>query len=550
MAHQWFGDLVTMSWWDDVWLNESFANWMEAKSLDDLHPDWRVWLAEAEGRERAMRLDATSATHPVVEPVETLDQLNEIPDAIVYDKGAAVVRMIEAYVGQDAWRDGVRAYLRSHAYGNATRADLWAAIAAAARRPVAGVAHDFTEQDGLPMVTGEVMVGQGKGSGLFLTESRFGLDAGSASPRAWRIPVLARSLRGGTVVQATVRPGVLVYAVESPSPPPLIINAGQVGYFRTLYSNSAFAPLASGFVRMEPADQLGLISDAWAMGQAGQAPVARFMTLIARLPAGADPHVWLSALEVLSQIDDLYAGLPRQAAFRAWARRTLRPVMARVGWAPRSRTADDAAELREALLVVLGDFGEPDVVAGARERFARMGRGKAEALTPEVREAVLSIVGRKADAAGFAALQALAVGSADPQQTRRYLVALAGAEDPALAQRALELSLSPGTPATLAPVMIQEVARRHAELAWRFALAHRAGITPRLDPSQVLNFAPRLLAGQADAASADELHAYALKAFASGGRREADKVEAGIRQRAEARRLRLPEIDRWLERPS
>ena len=550
MAHQWFGDLVTMKWWDDVWLNESFANWMEAKSVDDLHPDWRIWLEEAGGRERAMRLDATSATHPVVEPVETLDQLNEIPDAIVYDKGAAVVRMLEAYVGKDAWRDGVRAYLRAHAYGNATRADLWAAVAATAKRPVAGVAHDFTEQDGLPLVTAEVMVGQGKGSGLFLTEGRFGLDAGSTSPRAWRIPVLARSLRGGSVAQATVRPGVLVYAVESPGPPPLIVNAGQVGYFRTLYSNSAFEPLAVGFARMEPADQLGLISDAWATGQAGQAPVARFMTLVARLPAGADPRVWVSVIESLSQIDDLYDGLPRQAAFRDWARRTLRPVMARVGWTPGSRTADDAAELRGALLVALGDFGDPDVVAGARQRFARIGQGKAEALSPEVREAVLSIVGRKADATAFAALGAMATASADPQQTRLYLVALAGAEDPALAQRALELSLSPQIPATLGPVMIREVARRHAGLAWRFTLAHWAGIVPRLDPSQALNFAPRLLAGQADAASADALHAFALKAFAPGGRREADKVEAGIRQRAEARRLRLPEIDRWLNRPS
>ncbi len=164
ISHQWFGDLVTMAWWDDLWLNESFANWMEAKSLDSLHPDWRIWLEEARGKEGAYRLDATSATHPVVQPADTLDQVEEIGDAITYDKGAAVIRMLEAYVGEDAWRQGVQAYLRKHAYGNSTRADLWREIGAASKRPIAGIAHDFTEQDGVPLVGVEVMAGQAPSS--------------------------------------------------------------------------------------------------------------------------------------------------------------------------------------------------------------------------------------------------------------------------------------------------------------------------------------------------------------------------------------------------
>ncbi len=545
MAHQWFGDLVTPSWWDDVWLNESFAQWMEAKSVNDLHPDWRVWLSEAGGREAAMRLDATSATHPVVEPAETLDQVNEIPDAIVYDKGAAVVRMLEAYVGEDAWREGVRAYLRRFAYSNATHADFWKAMETASKRPVAAIAHDFTEQDGLPLVGVDIMVGQGTGSGVFLTQQRLAADAGSTGERHWRIPVMAQPAGGGARVSTLVRGGPLVTALTSPAPGPLVINPGQVGYFRTLYAPSAFAPIEARLASLEAADQLGLISDAWAFGQSGDAPAAHLMELVDQLPAGADPRVWDQVLPILSDIDSLYAGRPGQAAFRAWARRKLGAVLARAGWSARSRASDTAAVLRGDLIESLGDLGDPAVIAEARRRFAALQQGSD--LPADIHTAVLRVVGRNADAASFEALARLASAAKDPAERRSYLVALAGAEDPALARRALDMSLTPAIPTTLAPVMIRRVAARHPDLAWRFALDHAAEIRPRLDPSQVLNFAPRLLSQSADADRANELRAYAEKTFPPGGRRESDKVVARILQRADVRARRLDDIDRWLK---
>ena len=545
MAHQWFGDLVTMSWWDDLWLNEGFANWMEAKSLDSLHPDWRVWLDDARGKENAYRLDSTSATHPVVQPAETIDQVEEIGDALTYDKGAAVIRMLESYVGQDAWRQGVRAYLHRYAYGNSTRDGLWREIEAASRRPVAMIAHDFIEQDGVPTVGVDIMVGQEPGSAVLLTQERFGADRRAPLDHAWRIPVVARPAAGGPVSRAIVRAGPLVQALHSASPGPLVVNAGQVGYYRTLYAPSALKPLADRMPRLDPADQFGLIADAWALGEAGDEPASNVLMLADRLPVDAEADVWVQTLETISRIDALYDGLPGRAAFRAWARARLAPVLARAGWSPRSTRADTLAVLRDELLVTLGELDDPAVAAEAKVRFERFLKAPSS-LSPDIRQAVLGIAGRHADAATFEALRTLARDSADPQEQRQYLEALSGARDPDLARRALDLALSGEVPTTIGPVMIRDVAVEHPDLAWAFALVHAAALTPRLDPSQTVSFVPDLLQTANDAAWADRLHDYAIRSYPQGARREADKIEAGIRQRAATRRLRLGAIDAWL----
>ena len=545
VSHQWFGDLVTMAWWDDLWLNESFANWMEAKAVDSLHPDWRVWLDEARGKERAFRLDATSATHPVVQPAETMDQVEEIGDALTYDKGAAVIRMLEAYVGPDAWRAGVQAYLRKHAYGNSTHADLWAEIETASKRPVAAIARDFIEQEGVPVVGVDIMVGQEPGSAVLLTQERLVADHGVAAEGAWHIPVTARPIAGGVESHATVRAGPLIQALHSISPGPLVVNAGQVGYYRTLYAPSALKPLADRMARLDPADQLGLIADAWALGEAGDEPASDALMLIARLPADAEAGVWIQALDTLSRVDELYDGLPGQAAFRAWARARLRPVLARVGWGARSSRADTLAVLRAELLVTLGDLDDPQVAAEAKVRFQRFLKDPSS-LSPDIRQAVLRIAGRHADASTFEALRRLARAATDPQEQRQYLEALSRAKDPDIARRALDLSLSNEAPTTIGPVMIRTVAVEHPDLAWAFALAHAKALEPRLDPSQTVTFTPGLLRSTNDVAWADRLRDYTIKTYPPGSRRESGKIEAGIRQRAEIRRLRLPDIDRWL----
>jgi len=547
MSHQWFGDLVTMDWWNDLWLNESFAEWMEGKAVDHLHPDWRIRMTEAALRNNAMVLDAASATHPIVQPVDTIDEMNAIGDDITYNKGAAVIRMLEAYVGDDAWRDGVRAYLHQHAYGNTTHDDLWRAIEAASHKPVQAIARDFTEQAGVPLVQAEIMVGQQPGSALLLTEQRFAADEASRVPRLWRIPVIAKPLGGGAEVQTVVRGGgPLIQALKSTDPGPLVLNPGQVGYYRTLYSPSAFGPLATRLGELDPFDQLNLIQDSWALADAGYAPAGDLLQIAERLPANAYPLVWGQLAQTLDQIDRLYDGLgPRQDAFRAFARKVLNRGLARIGWDQRPGEPAAAGVAREQLLVTLSDLDDRAVTAEARRRFARF-RADPASLPPGLREPVLDVVGAHADATTIEALEQLARSTKDAQAQQQYLVALATVQDPALAQQVMAYALTPEVPVSLASYLLGVIADRHPALAWRFGVEHKAELDARADTGLRLLLIPDLLYSASDPVLADELHAFALKAFEPGGRHEADKVEARVRHRAEVRSQRLSEIDRWL----
>jgi aminopeptidase N len=543
MAHQWFGDLVTMSWWNDLWLNESFATWMSGKALEHLHPDWRARMA-SEGRENALTLDASSATHPVVRPVETTQQMNALGDAITYSKGAAVLRMVEAYVGPDAWQAGVRTYLKAHAYSNATHDDLWRAVETAAGKPVAGMATDFTEQDGVPLIAVQLMAGQGKGAGLFLTEQRFTSDGGAGEPRHWRTPVSARPLEG-PIVQTVVHGGPLVTALSSPSPGPLVVNPDQIGYFRTWYTQPAFQPLADRFDGLQPFDQLTLLQDAWALGQAGVAPASNLLVLLNRLPAGAYPLVWSRAADTLSQIHRLHAPAGREA-IAAFGRRHLGPVLQRLGWTPRAGEAAAVSVARQHLILALADLGDPAVIAEARTRFSAF-LTSPSSLPAGIHDPVLEVAGQTGGTQAFQALQRLASSAHDLQEQRSEYVALAGTDDEALASRALDLALAPSTPTSTGMLMIRRVSERHPDLAWRFALAHKAEIDARSDPGQRLTFIPRLLNEAADTGLADQLHAFAMKTYPAGGRAEADKYEARVRQRSQVSAQRMGPLDAWLK---
>jgi aminopeptidase N len=543
MAHQWFGDLVTMQWWNDLWLNESFAEWMEGKAVDHLHPDWRVLLSESAGREAALKLDATSATHPIVRPVETTQQMNEIGDAITYDKGMAVLRMLEAYVGPDAWRSGVHAYLQAHAYGNATHDDLWKAIEGAAGKPISGMAEDFTLQDGVPLIGVQVMASQ-TGSGVLLTEERFAADAGSKEPRHWRTPVSAKPLKGAEV-QTVVHGGPLVTSLTSPDPGPLVVNPGQVGYYRTWYTKPAFDPLAQRFARLEPFDQQNMLQDSWALAQAGYAPPSNLMALLTRLPPGAYPLVWANAADMISQIYYLHAPKDR-ATFAAFGRKILGPALSRIGWSARPGEPAAAAVAREHLILTLGDLGDPGVVTLASLKFQGF-LAAPSSLPADIRKPVLYVVGEQGGPQAFDALQRLALASTDALEQRQYLTALSRAADPALAQRALDFALSPQVQHSAGMTMIRAVSARHPDVVWRFVVAHKAEIDARSDPGEKLFFIPKMLNDAADASLADALHAYAEKTYPPGGRAEADQVEARVRQRADVRTGQLPKLDAWLK---
>ena len=545
MAHQWFGDLVTMQWWDDLWLNEGFASWMENKVADHFHPEWKVWLQQLNAKQNAMQVDAKAGTHPVIQPIQDILQASGAFDAITYDKGASVIRMLEAYTGEDAWRAGVRRYIAAHAYGNAVTDDLWREIDAVSPRKITDIAHDFTLQAGVPMidVAQSDCTGGAPKSTLVLSQARFGLDETDKAPRAWRTPVLLAAPDGRQAKSLVTKPGT-VNASTLPGCGPLVVNAGQTGYFRTLYGEPAFGSVLAKYSALAPDDQLGLLNDVGAEANAGYAPMAQVLALSSAVPADANPVVGAALASYLARLDMLYDGQPGQTRFRAYVRLRLDPVQARVSWDVRPGDPTNTEAERTTVLSLLGVIGDPAVVAEAKTRFAAL-RGGAK-LDPSVREAVLSIVSRNADAATWDQIHALARSAHSDLEKREYYDLLGYARDETLARRALDLALS-GEPApTTAPGIISAVSARHPALALAFVDAHWNKVAPLLDSSARDSYAPRLASRASDLTVADALNRFADAHIPATARGEVTKAVAQIRYSAQVRKQRLPEVDRWL----
>ncbi|HEX8483131.1 MAG TPA: M1 family metallopeptidase, partial [Allosphingosinicella sp.] len=290
MAHQWFGDLVTMAWWDDLWLNEGFASWMATKATSKLHPEWEPEIALVGTREGAIALDAVATTHPVVQRLTTVEQISQAFDSITYSKGEAVITMLEDYVGEDAWRTGVQNYVRTHKYGNTQTDDLWRSVeGAAAGKPVTAIAHDFTLQPGVPLIRVENASCAGGNTQVNLRQAEFTRDRPQKQSLSWRVPVIASTV-GGSEVRTLVEGGAASMTV--PGCGPLVVNSGQTGYYRTLYSPAMLDTLTASFAKLKPIDQTGLLADNWGLGLAGYQSAAEAMDMVDALPSGANGQVY------------------------------------------------------------------------------------------------------------------------------------------------------------------------------------------------------------------------------------------------------------------
>jgi aminopeptidase N len=543
MAHQWFGDLVTMRWWDDLWLNEGFASWMAARTTEKLHPEWNTALDAVGTRESAMSQDAAVTTHPVVQHVETVEQASQAFDSITYAKGEAVIRMLEGYVGADTWRAGVRNYIKAHAYGNTQSDDLWREVQAVAGKPITAIAHDFTLQPGIPLIRVDAAACSGGRTTLKLSQGEFTKDRPDKKPLSWHVPVIAQGI-GGAPASTLVTDGKATLTV--PGCAPVIVNAGQSGYYRTLYTPAQFAAIKGAFAKLAPIDQLGLMSDTWALGMAGLQNASTYLDLVQATPADADPQIWGEIADTLDGLDNYYRGdTARQARFRAFAVKRLAPVFARIGWEAKPGESDPVAILRTQLIGALGNLGDTGVINEARRRFAAQEHDP-KAVPAALRKTIFAIVARHADAATWDQLHAMAKAEKTPLIKDQLYSLLSYADDDALARRALELAITDEPGATNSAGMIGIAAYQHPEMAFDFALAHRAKVDTLVDSTSRSRYYPRLGGASFDPAMIGKIKAYADAYIAAGSRRAADATVANIKYRMMIRHERLPAIDAWL----
>jgi aminopeptidase N len=543
MAHQWFGDLVTMQWWDDLWLNEGFASWMEKKATDHFHPEWHIWLQGPGDHPEPMELDAREGTHPVVTPFVDSEQAIEGFDEIAYEKGAAVIRTLESYLGEEPFRAGVRRYMHEKAYGNAVTDELWRQMDLGSSHPITQIAHDLTLQAGVPMINELSSHCVGDSTTLKLSQGRYIIDADSTTAHLWHVPVAVAGIGGPT--STSVIFGTAPTAVPFAGCAPAIINVGQAAYFRSRYTPAGLSQLTSHFAQLMPIDQLGLLDDTRSLAYNGEEPMGALLAIADNMPLDAAPEVVIALADALGNLDFLSEGRPTRARFRIYARGVLNRFFDRVGWERTDGETDNVALLRTALIKELSQMDDAAVVAEASRRFGEYVAEPAR-LDAAVRKLALDTAAAHADRSAWDQIHALARSTPSEIERLELYEMLGQAQNQRLAADALELTLTGEPPPTVIPHILQTVAKLHPRLAFVFNAAHWQELAVTIEPDFQVRFAPMLLKSSYDASLIAPLNAFAEAHIPRNKRLDVRKMEANLRYLARVRRERLPDLDRAL----
>ena len=443
LAHLWFGDLVTMRWWNGIWLNEAFATFMELKAVEAYRPDWEVWTGFGAARTSALDVDSLASSRPIEYPVVTPEDAEGMFDVLTYEKGAAVVRMLEQYLGEEAFRDGVRHYLAEHLHGNTDNEDLWDALEAATGQPVRGLMDGWIFSGGHPLVVAGI---DGAGA-LRLDQVPFRYDGADDGTR-WQVPVRLRTGDGEQRLLlgpegAALPPGTALTDLRS-------LNAGASGFYRTTLGPDPGAA---------PIERSACVADQWGLVLAGRLDHDAFLDLAESLAEDGDLGVWQSILGGLTTLDLLGGG-----CFAERAGTILEPNVHRLGWTAAEGEDDRTRQLRGLLLTAAGTVArDPKVVAEARARWDAPDGDAA------VASAVVAIVAAHGDAATYADCRERARTATTSQAEQRHLRALARFPGAAEVEGLLEELLGGGIRSQDAPYLLREVLGHptHRNRAWR-----------------------------------------------------------------------------------
>jgi puromycin-sensitive aminopeptidase len=556
LAHMWYGDLVTMAWWNDLWLNEAFATWMAFHVVDAWKPEWKMWNDFQHHRAAAFSLDALDHTHPIYTEVRTPSDATENFDAITYEKGASVVRMVERFLGAEAFRAGVRAYIREHQESNAVAADLWRALSEASGRDVEPIVRPWIEEPGFPLLAVKRARLRGRPA-LAFAQERFRMgDARSARRgpgESWPIPWVGRLGRpegGARLERQLLAKRRQVVPLEGPEPRFVYGNADEGGFFRPLHEPEELALLASSRSALSAVERMGLASHQWAAVRAGRAPLASFLDLALALGDERDPDVLTTLRGPLAFCVDRLArdaGPDAQAALRTRIAAAFAPAFDALGFDAGPREDDDARLRRAALLSLVGEIAEVHAVAAEAEGRLERYLADRKSLEPNLADPVVALGARAGRAERFDALLAAATGARTPQERRRMLLALGEFRDPALVERALALSLTDAVGTQDVAILLTRMLGNPAarEATWAFVKARWPKLRRRLPPmlaSRPIEALPALgtRAARRDVAAFFRANPVPTAARAVKQALERFDLDAELSARA------LPELRRWL----
>jgi aminopeptidase N len=545
MAHQWSGDLVTTAWWNNVWLNEGFATWMENKATDHFNPTWQIWPRQHSDREEAMGEDAMPTTHAIQQVIRDETEADSAFDGISYQKGGQVLRMVEDWIGPDVFRDGMRRYMKAHAYSSATSADFWAAMSDASGRDVASVAAGFTEQPGIPLVQ-VARSCEGGEARITLTQDRFTLHGANPKAETWTIPV---TLGGPGAAPRRILLGAAPQTLPiAGCEAPVKVNLGENGYFRTAYDPASLAALRKALPQLDAVDRADLLGDQYALFGSGRASLESYLDLLAGLKDEENIAVWEDTLNHLEALDTALRGSPERAAFDAYASGLIKPELARLGWDAKMGESFLDSTLRPQLIRGLGQFDDAQTLATAGRRFRAFLNDPA-ALPPALRDAVLGIVGHHADQATWETLRDLGVKATSTEEKLRYFYAMAGAADPALIERNIVFANSGEIPNGRVLRFISRASREsgEADTLYRLIGPHEAQLAVRSPAGGYGESA--LMAGAIGSFNPETARALLTApstAASSGLRIEAARIADTINGNAELRVRASAAVKAWL----
>jgi len=522
IAHQWFGDYVTLAWWDDTWLNESFATWVSEKLTREWKQEWQRDVALVLDRSDTLDRDIMKTTRRIRKPIEGNGDIDNAFDDMSYGKGGAVLAMFERWIGPEKFRAGIQAYLTAHAWKNATAADFLAALEKAGGPGVGASFSTFLDQPGFPLVTASLRCGADVSGGgraavprLDLSQTRL-MPTGSSDPAArWRVPVCARwggaSGSGRACSLLTEERGELPLAGARPGTCPdwVLANEGEAGYYRVAYTGDLQKRLLAARNSLDLAERVGVLADVKALAALGRIPMEQALALVPEFGRDRARQVASTAAEIADLVDDHVVDESVRPNYERFVRASFSTRARELSWTPSPGEGDDAQLLRPTLLrAAAADGRDPEL----RRQGAVLGRrwlDDRSAVASSVAQLAVKIAAEDGDADLFDRMVVEAKRVKGSRDQRRIYAALGSFLDPALERRSLALILDPAFEAREAITIFWTALddRRTRDLAWDYFRTNYDALAARL-PSEYLPVLPRAGAVFCDAKRQDEVRAF------------------------------------------
>jgi aminopeptidase N/puromycin-sensitive aminopeptidase len=464
-----------MKWWDDIWLNEGFATWMSSKPIQAWKPEWNFNLDDVSDTDRTLNTDSLANTRPIHQAADTPAQIQELFDGIAYGKAASVLRMLEAYLGEQTFRAGVNAYIQKHQYANATANDFWDAQAKISKKPVDQIMPTFVKQAGVPIIDVKAQCA-GDSTTVTMDQRRYYYDRekfDAANDQLWQVPLCMKSSTGADECEVLTKRQE-TFTVKGCSKW-VLANAGAAGYYRVGYQPEAVRALAGDAEsKLSPAERIALHSDIWASVRVGREPVGDYLAFVQGLEKDRNRAVLEDVLGDLNFIGRYLVTDNDREEYRGWLRQFLNPILKDVGWEPKAGESDEAKALRSRLFRALGyDARDPEVMAEAR-KIADKALADPNSVDRELAFSTFAVAALNGDQAFYDKLMAALKNPKSPEEYYMDLFTLSEFSDPKLLDQTLDYAISPDVRSQDALGVVASVMENPAgqELAWDFILAH------------------------------------------------------------------------------